>query len=461
MPPGKVRRGRARRGRARRGTARRGRAPVQEERASAGPGRGCRGWAAGVVLAVVLAGVGRGGVVLAGVVLAGGAVPGWSGPEGWRRGGVPGRGGVDGLTGRARDGLGRGLAHVPAAHGHPGPAELPEHRQEQAERQQQEDPGEDGDGRGGRFAGDVRAGRVHRVGGRHRGQQHQRGQPGVGALPPARGPQRQHRGAGHHQHRVEDDREDPGRAGRYPGGQRDLVDPAVGEHERGRSQHDYPGDRGDERDQAERGVGVMPPGAVRSGIAVHRGYFVLPAVMLCDSRRRPGTGNRRAPRHHRGVAASSARTHRGPGCGRPPGPAPGRAISIVCVLRPRSPAPVLSSACAVQPVLPNAAAVSRLSLLSNVKGDDIAYDAWTGDIRGNPRYPACCKPGRTRAIPAVRGRRAARRETRAAGTPSGLPPGPGASCHRRPERSATRDLGHVPEGGGCVPPRAGPPGQGA
>ena len=34
-----------------------------------------------------------------------------------------------------------------------------------------------------------------------------------------------------------------------------------------------------------------------------------------------------------------------------------------------------------------------LSVLSNVKGDDIAYGPWTGDIRGKRRYPACCKPG--------------------------------------------------------------------
>ena len=45
-------------------------------------------------------------------------------------------------------------------HRYPGAAEMPQHRQEQAERHQQQDPGEDGDGRRGRFAGDMRAGRV-------------------------------------------------------------------------------------------------------------------------------------------------------------------------------------------------------------------------------------------------------------------------------------------------------------
>ena len=137
-------------------------------------------------------------------------------------------------------------------------------------------------------------------------------QPGVGALPPAGRAQRHHRRAGHHQHRVEDHREDPGHVGRHPGGQRDLVDPAVREHERGRSQHDDPHDRGYERDQAERGVGVTPPGAVRSGIVVHRAYFVLPAVLLCESRptaKGPGIGARPAP--DRRMAANGAH---GQGC---------------------------------------------------------------------------------------------------------------------------------------------------
>ena len=215
-------------------------------------------------------------------------------------------------------GLRRGLAD----RGRAGAAELPQHGQEQAERHQQEEPGQDGDGRGGGLAGQVGAGRTRRAGRGHHGQQHQRGQPGVDARPPAGGPQRQHGGAGHHQHRVEDHREDPRHAGRHPSRQRDLVDPPVGQDERRRRQHEYPGDRGDERDQAERGVGVMPPGAVRSGIVVHRGYVVLPAAMLCESRPRPRTGSRRAPGAGTAGWRSAAPAGMKPDCERPPAPCP-------------------------------------------------------------------------------------------------------------------------------------------
>src|ERR1700692_3432857 len=84
-----------------------------------------------------------------------------------------------------------------------------------------------------------------------------------------------------------------------------------------------------------------------------------------------------------------------------------------------------------------------LTVLSNVKGDDIAYGLWTGDIRGNPRYPACCKPCRTLTNPGP--------ACPGGGRPRGPPPAAGG-CFS-PRRPPVR-LGRTPD---RVPFAAGEP----
>jgi len=143
---------------------------------------------------------------------------------------------------------------------------VPEHGQQHPEAHQQQRPGEDGYHGPGRLGRQADVHRVQGIAGGHGREQEDEACPHVAAGPQAGGAQRQRGGTGHDQHRVEDDRVQPGQFSGDAGIQCDLMDALVGQHEGGPSHQHHPGDDRGERGRAQARAGFGRPGLGHRGI---------------------------------------------------------------------------------------------------------------------------------------------------------------------------------------------------
>lgn len=192
---------------------------------------------------------------------------------------------------------------------------VPQHGKQQAEAEQRECPGNDRDRSRSRPVRKLGSGRVQRVSPGRDAEQDEQGKPRVAARQQAGAAQRQDRSGGDDQHRIEDQRVQPGQRRGYSGRERNRVNPRIRENERGGRQHKDAADDGNHRENTQCAVEVHGMRCSRRELVTHRAAAFLPGAMLAPA---PSPYSRE---RERPLAAGRHATAAPPGAARPLPPA--------------------------------------------------------------------------------------------------------------------------------------------